>query len=58
MTKYWNDWNGSSATQENQTTGKSVKAVLICFRGEKKQMHSATMEWLLQELQPLDVFFF
>lgn len=58
MTRQLRVWANSSIRQEIQASGKSFKAILIRFGGEKKQMHSATMEWLWQQLQLLDFTFF
>lgn len=40
VTRHLCGWANSSAIR---ASGKSFRAILICFGGEKKQMHSATM---------------
>lgn len=54
MIRHLHGWTKSSTREEIQASGKSFKAILICFGGEKKQMHWATAKWLWQQLQSLD----
>jgi len=56
MIGQWHGWANSSAREEIQASGKSFQATLIRFGGEKKQMHSAAVEWPRQQLPPLRVF--
>lgn len=58
MTRQSRGWADSSARKGIRAAGKSFKAISIRFGGEKKQMLSASVERLQQQLQPLHLLLF